>query len=240
MILLAEHFRKGHNTAYAERLRQQFFHDQQKDQKNRKDQLADDVDSDLMSFAMDIVMASETQLLEFDNRLDQYEHITIEAIVLKQEELDKLLETRNQLLSDAYVMEDGRRVFKSEDGSYVIDEHRQYVSPQELDYNLLHSGHPAAEIFEANEDKFDTVKQELQQLHTFHEKIDEARDRRAEGNITEKELQEMDKEFLEMMPASVKARIPDLETSTEAEQNISAQRDIRPDLVLQGMAPPSI
>lgn len=34
-------------------------------------------------------------------------------------------------------MEDGRRVFKSEDASYVIDEHGAPVGRDEVDYGLV-------------------------------------------------------------------------------------------------------
>ena len=108
------------------------------------------------------------------------------------------------MLDQAYVMDDGRRVFKSEDGSYVIDEHGQRVSPDELDFDLISRDKPTAEQYRAGLDARQSLLQEKKKILEFQEKLDDAREKIEDGDLSKQELDDLDAELNAAMPQSVK------------------------------------
>ena len=67
-------------------------------------------------------VATDMQIQEFEAKLDRYEAATVAALIENQERLDVVTAQMIVLLDQTYVLEDGRRVFKTEDGTQVFDE----------------------------------------------------------------------------------------------------------------------
>ena len=208
MIQLSDHFRRDNRSRHSEWLRQQrWFIKARRDQERRED-FAEKLDNDFLSLATEAVMATDIQIEEFQARLDIYDEATVTALMENQEKLDTLYVLRDAMLAKAYVMEDGRRIFKSEDGSFAIDEFGKDVSRDEVDFDLIPDGNTTAEAFLANEDAVAQAKQERQRIYDYQEKLDVAREKIADGEIPEAELEELDAELAATMPQSVKAHVP--------------------------------
>lgn len=78
-------------------------------------------------------MATPTQVEEFEIKLDSYDEAIVTALMENQELLDAVRNEITAMLSQAYVLEDGRRVFKTEDGTQVFDEFGTEVQADEVD-----------------------------------------------------------------------------------------------------------
>lgn len=244
MIQLGEHFRDSERNRQSEwllRQRRQWFIKARRNYA-RKEDLAEKQAEEILSLATETVMATQVQIKEFekqldvyDSRLDDYE-ARLDAydagIANAITENNKMIDIINQrlvntearlqlMLERAHVMEDGRRVFKSKDGSYAIDENNKYVSPEEANYDDIIG--PAADdysqkfISKQNDIGELAKRQEFSQtlfkaqaesdvgrekLGQARESIAEKRARIEEGDIIDSELEEM-KSDLEDLTSSL-------------------------------------
>jgi len=222
MVQLGEHFRSDEASRHSDWLRQQKWFIKAQDQRERREK-ADEKLSDMMDTAISAaVMATDEQLKAFQTKLDAYDEATVVALMENQEKLDLINAEIDELLSQAYVMEDGRRVFKSEDGSYVIDEFGETLGPDELDPMLIPDSNPTAEAYSGELELKDKLTQERQDILDFQERVDAAREDIADGKISEQELEDLDAELLDAMPESVRDHVPDLE-SPQATPNLKAE-----------------
>ncbi len=170
MIQLGEHFRdnnRSRHTNWLRRQRRQWFIKARRDHA-RKEDLVDNQANEILSFAVETVMATQIQIEQFEARLDIYEarldayeakldayDSAITAALMENRELLDLLNARmiqvnadiQGMLDRAYKMEDGRRAFKSEDGITVIDEHGKIVPLDELDPNLIPNNGDTKELY---------------------------------------------------------------------------------------------
>lgn len=127
------------------------------------------------------------------------------------------------MLSNAYVMEDGRRAFKSEDGSFVIDERGEEVGPDEVQFDLVVATTSAEMYLEGREqeraltEQYEPALEEREQLHDAQSRIDAARERSADartrldetrervsdGELSVQDLEDLDAELDAAMPADL-------------------------------------
>jgi histidinol dehydrogenase len=224
MVQLGEHFRSDTQRRHSDIERQKWFI-KARDERERQQKLEDKFEDSMNAVFSTVLAATEEALLKFEQRLNSYDQATVIALMENQEQLDAVNERLDNLLSQAYVMEDGRRVFKSEDGSYVIDEFGKTVDGTELDAMLIPDSNPTAEVYASELSLKEELTQQRQDILEFQEKVDAARENTAEGDISEQELDELDAELLEAMPASVRAHVPGLEAPKDA---IDLKADFQP------------
>lgn len=153
------------------------------------------------------VLASSTEIESFKMELNTYDAATIEALIENEEALKKVREDLKVMLDRAYILPDGRRVFKTEDGTRVFDEHGAEV--KDFDPQSIGDERPRWEAFISAKDDEQKLTEERDQLHEYQGRIDTARDRLDDKGLTQAELDELRKDLSENMPASVKARLPD-------------------------------
>lgn len=207
MMNLDEHFGRDERSRHSEWLQQrQWFIKARNDHKQREEVEARTEDN---GNVFSVAVATAVQLETFERKLDAYDTAIVTALMENQRELDHVRDQINEMLSHAYVLEDGRRVFKSEDGSYVIDEHGKDVSSDELDFDFISPSQPTAQQFlKATAEEAELV-QERERILEFQEKVDAARDQENGGEISESELDELDAELSTAVPKSVKVYLPE-------------------------------
>ncbi len=250
MILLGEHFSSDDRNRHSERSRRHQWFIKAKQEHHRKEEITERLDDEILSFAAETIIATQIQIAEFESRIDAYEAridayeagldaqevAILNALTENQlhlDQIDRLLgevELRLQdLLAQAYILEDGRRVFKSEDGTFVIDEFGENVSRDEVDFELVTG--PSAQLYmkelaskNSLTEEHATVLEQRNQLHLAHDKLDSARERIsaardkiqdarekiAEGGITVDELEDLDAELLDAMPPPTLPTLPAL------------------------------
>lgn len=204
MIQLASHFRSDDSRRHSEWLRQQQWFIKARHEQERREKIEEKLDDDFAAFASEVVMATEIQMREFETRLNTYDEATVAALMENQEALDAVRERLEGLLARAYVMEDGRRVFKTEDGAQVFDEFGEELSREEIDPDMIGSQYPTWEAFKVEKSLEGQLSQEQEALFEYQTKLDEARAEVSDGEVSEADLDELDAELEALMPASVR------------------------------------
>lgn len=214
MILLGEHFRSNDRSRHGDWLRQQRWFIKSKQDREQRREVSDKLDEEITTFATSVIMATDIEITQFKLKLDSYDEATVAALMENQEQLDAVHAEVESMLLQAYVIEDGRRVFKTEDGTQVFDEFGTEIGPKELDFELIASDRPTWEAFSAGKELEAELKNEREQMHTFQEKVDATREEIADGDAPKSELDKLDAELEALMPPSVKALVPELDPAT--------------------------
>lgn len=216
MTSLVHHFSRDEKSRHSEWLRQRKWFIKAREDRERREQVAEKAADDLTAFGTEAVMATEIQIRKFEAKLDTYDAATVTALLENQEQLDLVKAQIQEILSRAYVMEDGRRVFKTEDGTKVFDERGQEVSRDELDYDLIGDDRPSWEEYSQKTQHLDRLTKERQQLHDYQAQLDDAREKVANGEMTQAELEELETKIEEDAPNAVKSQVsPDALSADE-------------------------
>ena len=187
-----------------------------KDHREQKELKAERAEKEFLDFATATILATEIEIQEFQARLDIYDEATVKALIENQQALDLLQIQIADMLSTAHVMEDGTRVFKSEDGTWAVDEHGNRLDTDTHDIDQIpQTKHTAEQYLDIHEQK-KQLMQERQDILDYQEKLDAARERSNSDDFTKDEMDELDKELQSEMPQAVKRQLPDYTPSQEA------------------------
>lgn len=216
MIQLGEHFKTDDRSRHSDWLRQQRWFIKSKHEQVRRNEIADKQEQSMLSLAADAIMATEIQIEKFKVKLDAYDEATIKALMENGQALDLVNTQLEKMLERAYVMEDGRRAFKTEDGTQVFDEFGKEISRGELDPSLIQANQPTWESFSDRKALQQQLITERTQILEFQEKVDAAREKVDEGDISKADLDKLDAELAGAMPPSVKAHVSGFDTADNA------------------------
>lgn len=163
---------------------------------------------------MDYAIAAVTTVAEinaFRVDLDHYDAATVVALQQNEEQLAFIRARIDKLLTSAYVLPDGRRVFKTEDGSQVFDEFGTELDRGAIDPMMIDSARPTWEIYKPELDTKNRLIEERRELIEYQSKLDTARERLDAGNLTREEFDELRDELNADMPSAVRDQLPELE-----------------------------
>lgn len=179
-----------------------------RERQRRKDERTEDARDDMAMLAtMEIVLASTESVAEFRVQLDEYDAATVEALMENQVALDAVRERIRLMLEEAHVLEDGRRVFKTKDGTKVYDEYGQEVPPEVIDPDTIADDKPKWEDYKEELDEYGRLAEEREQLLDYQRKLDEARERLDQGEITQDELDTLKADLAADMPDAVRVKL---------------------------------
>lgn len=216
MIGLTEHFGVNDRGRDVDALHRRSWFIKSRQDKNQCHRAEDKLEGDILAFAAETVMAVQMQIEAFEKKLDTYDHATVQALMENRSALDAIRAQMDILLAEAYVMEDGRRVFKTEDGTQVFDEHGIEVSADEVDFDSITADRPSWESYEPYLMDEQRLVQEQTELLEFQKKLDDARETLDGEDITEADLAEIEAGFAETVPASVKRHMPRFDSADNA------------------------
>lgn len=195
-------FRRNVEMAYRH---EQVRHETMERERREKRQEAESDATEFMDFAMAVVTMSELDDFRFE--LDGYDTATIAALQQNETDLAGVRERLNNLLAKAHVMPDGRRVFKTEDGLRVFDEHGIELSGGEINPVDIDDQRPRWETYQAERDRMLELKSERAELLDYQSKLDDARERLSDGEISREEFDDLRDAVREDMPRSVRAQL---------------------------------
>lgn len=152
------------------------------------------------------VAATAAQLAAFTQRLDDYDTTTVHALMQNGEALDRVSADLRRMLDDAYVLSDGRRVFKAEDGRRVFDEHGAELTGS-VDPALINNARPRWETFATGMKERADLQTERQGLIDFQAKLDDARTRVGKGEISKRQLDDLDADLKASAPPAVRQKL---------------------------------
>jgi hypothetical protein len=192
----------GKTEAGRRRLHQE---QQQRDDKKRAD--AKGVEEDFIDLAIPLVQASADRIEAFAIQLDRYDAATVAALNQNALELERVQDRIHQMLLQAHNLEDGRRVFRTEDGTRVFDEFGVEIAPDIITPDEIDPRLPTWEDMLVELGSRDRLLGERQDLLSFQERLDDARNEVADGEIGADELEELSDELEDLMPAPVQAEL---------------------------------
>lgn len=208
MGVLSEHFRSEGPGRESEWARQRRWFIKAKHEHQRREDIAEKTENTATAVASAAsVVATPTQIKTFQSDLDTFDVSIIDALLEIEEKLDVLYADREALLAQAYVLDDGRRVFKSDDGTYVVDERGQAINPDEVDPDQVPDQLSRYSTFEGVNEEIDALKAEKQALHDALERNDSAREWAGEPGRTVEEIEAKRQDLLDDLPASARAKL---------------------------------
>ena len=211
--------------------------DNERREQRERDKDAQDAEAELLDFAVAMVTAGDIEA--FQETLAVYDAATVAALqenAIKLEVVQKKLDAH---LAKAYVLPDGRRVFKTEDGSQVFDEFGQEVDLDTVAPETIEENRPRWESYKAVLDEKRELTAERKEVLGYQEKLDGARERLDRGDLTQDEFDDLREELKADMPAAVRTQVqamdPDADLADEpkaAEQEpVGEELDISDDMV---------
>ncbi len=169
-------------------------------------------------------LATDDQVLAFTVELDAYDAATVEALQQNRIALDQVDSELELMLAQAFVLPDGRRVFKTEDGLRVFDENGQELRGEDIDPAAIDDAKPSWDRFSQYQEQRVEIIQQQQSLLDYQQQLDSARDRLAAGDITADELHTMDEDLQRNLPDTVSELLPeDMRGEPEAEIKANAE-----------------
>ena len=137
-------FRRGADREAHRRAVLQHRENQERERKQKQDEHRNDA-SDMVDLAA--AMITTEQADTFRAELDAYDAATIDALFANETALDAINDKLAAVLLQAHVLEDGRRVFKTEDGTQVFDEFGHEVDADTLSPDEISGNRPTWEQF---------------------------------------------------------------------------------------------
>lgn len=203
--------------------RQQRLFVKQREETEKREKLEDRAEADVTAFSAGAVVATDIQIQAFSKKLETHETATVEALIANDRAMELVQGRLDAFLAQAYVLEDGRRVFKTEDGTLVFDEFGEEVGAEDILPDAIDDSFPSWEDVQPVMAERDQLLAERADILEFQERIDEARDEIAGGEMTVDELDALDAELTDLMPPSVATHVPGMEpTELELVENTKA------------------
>lgn len=196
-------------------------------------------DEDLAGLAI-VAMASADDIAALGEDITRYKVATTDALMENERVLLQARKRLQKMLDRAYVLPDGRRVFKSEDGVHVYDEFGNEVSPKEVDPNEIADHLPKAEEYKAGVEAVEQAEAEREALLAYDAKLDEAQERLDAGELTQAEFDQIAKDLLAEMPESVRAKVgaeQEPESGAEATSNETDLFEMPSDMIMSVHSP---
>lgn len=204
------------------------FLDQQKERREDEEKRLEE--QDFETFMQTVVLATEPQIAAFTVKLDRYDAATVDALMQNEQELGDVRERIGSMLARAHQLPDGRRVFKSLDGKHVFDENGNEVSSNVIRPEEIDDGRKRFEPYWEERQREKVLVQERDDLHDFQRKLDAARDALDRPDLTEDELDALEKDIDDATPQRVRALAGDnLESQADAPAPIASpavRRDV--------------
>lgn len=225
MLQPGDHIRAEGRNGPIEWQREQQRLVQLRDERRQKEK---DRNDDHLNDAMAAVAATLEQIRAFEEKLDLYDEAIVKALMENEEKLVAAKAETDALLEQAYIMEDGRRVFRTEDGTKMFDEQGQKIGSEELDADLIGPERPTWEAFDSARTKEDVLVEERQKIIEFQEEVDSARDQIAEGDTSKAELNDLDAELKMLTPPSVRSHLQDAEPVPEMSGEFAKSTSLTP------------
>lgn len=157
-----------------------------------------------------IMVAAELDRIEEAElrvRMEQHEQALVQALIANEEALAAAQRTIDRLLGEAFVLPDGRRVFKTADGLRVFDENGQELAADEVDPDAIEDYRPSWEEVSAVKAEAERLAEERRELLDHQRKLDDAQEKMDAGTMTDADLADLDRLLTDDAPEAVRQRL---------------------------------
>lgn len=157
----------------------------------------------------------ELRARRLESRIGLHQQAVIQALLENQRQLDEAEDRIDQMLAEAHVLEDGRRVFKSEDGTRVFDEHGQEIGAEILDPAAIDDNKTRWEQFKAEKDEHTRLTAEREELLNYQNQLDQAQDRLEQQGFSADDADDLDGLLTGGAPDAIHAYLPETDPALE-------------------------
>ena len=224
---LGRSFRKGANEEAHRRALQQ-LHEQKDRDRRQKEELLDQSESDFIDFATSVITEEQADL--FQSELNVYHEASYAALCENEELLEEARDRLQATLSRAHVLDDGRRVFKTEDGLRVFDEHGNEIDNDTISPGEIPDEKPRWEQFQQDKGRVLELIEERENILEFQEQLDEAQEMLDSGEMTQEQFDERRQYLRDHAPDAVKAHAKGIELSDGDKPAATASSELDIDL----------
>ena len=165
------------------------------------------LEEDVADIAISAVLATDEQIFEFRVKLDDYRTATVESLMENERQLVEVRKRLDDTLSKAYVLPDGRRVFKTEDGLRVFDEHGMELSAEDIDPNAIEDWRPRAEGYLESWEVEQHLVEDREARLKLLDRIDEMDALAESGDMTTDDLEDFERELKAIAPSDINNRV---------------------------------
>jgi hypothetical protein len=159
--------------------------------------------------ALDVlIMATANELAAFDVTVNHYETATYEALIENERLLDLVRREQEQMLEKAYTLPDGRKVFESEDGLRVFDTEGNELDASVITPEEIEDWRPKYEAFQADRDELAALEAQRAEIIAYQERLALAREQVEDGDISQADLAELERDLAAEMPDAVRNELP--------------------------------
>lgn len=239
--MLRREFAARSEAAVYERIRRQEFDDRKRRDREEKKERDQRIEDDL-GVILAVVTTAEVQAFRVE--LDAYDVATVEALQLNEAELAQVQDKLEKLFAEAHVLPDGRRVFKTEDGARVFDEHGAELPAEEIAPQDIEDWRPKWETVNGVIQERKALERQRTEILEYQQKLDDARERLDAGDLDRKEFDELRKDLKAQMPDAVRAQLPEAEKKPAAPEaaalpniELEIEDDMVPTMLVAAKAP---
>lgn len=162
-------------------------------------------------------LAAPAEVAAFRVRLDRYDEATVAALMKNEQDLTDVRRRLDEMLGNAHVLPDGRRVFRTRDGRLVFDEHGQQVGEDQIVPGEIADHRTPWEEYSAQRGEERRLLREREDILRFQERIDATRERLDDKDLTQQELDELRETLEQAAPTAVLREMPGyIERATSA------------------------
>ncbi len=166
-----------------------------------------------------IVAATTEQVEAFRERLDRYDTATVHALMENERQLDEARKRQDELVAKAYDLPDGRKVFKTKDGTRLLDRSGQEV--EGVDPQSVPDTYTNWEDFKSSDDQKRALEHDRGDLLAFQARLDHAHEK-LDRDGTATNLDALGADLESVMPASVRQEIGTEAKTPEALQPVTS------------------
>lgn len=175
----------------------QFTIEQQIEQKRREEALV----------ARETLFLPPHRVAHFQAQLDRDDAATVEFLTQNGEALARKRKLIREILDQAHQLPDGRRVFKTEDGQSVFDEHGTQIGADVLAPDMIDDQKIRWERFKAERRDEQKMAADQDSAHNLQGKLDDARVRLKRGDITEADVTAMKADLAATAPEPLRKKL---------------------------------
>lgn len=168
---------------------------------------SDRVEDNISDLAMTTALATEAQLVEFRVKLEDYRTATVESLMENERQLIAVRKRLDETLSEAFMLPDGRRVFKTEDGLRIFDERGVELSGKDIDPDMIEDWRPRAEGYLRDLMEERGLVADREQRLELLEKIDATEARIEEGRLTVEDMTALENALEAVAPIDIRNRV---------------------------------
>lgn len=210
--------------AWLRAARQESFRRRREDDREAETRRQDfDQTTDAFSVVAGLTDLSIAEMREpIVTRIDWHQTALVQALVANREEREQAQQRLDEMLGEAFVLPDGRRVFRTQDGLRVFDEDGEEVPLDDLDPDMIEDWRPDAESFFDTRAEFEALEEEHDALFAYQEALEDTETKLESGALSQSDLSEIETLLNEAAPDRLRRYLPENDLAS-LESTLSSQ-----------------